>query len=602
MALSSRALAALTILSLGGCRDDDGKAPVSTESPLVAAESPLVALTPSEYNHTVRDLLGQPADGDDWPSPSSVGSTASVAWPWVFPDEAGINGFDGLAAGQVPSPVLVERLQAAAVHFAAYALTSPAFLTCNDWAQRSRAEQRSCGWDSVSRLAQRAWRRPMTEAEESRLLAFWDAVWADGSAADAVALTVTGILQSPSFLYRMEEGRLDDQQGDAIPLTDWEVASRLSYFLWDSMPDDALFAAAAAGELSTPSQVQAQARSMLEDSKARAAVVRFHEQWLGTTEIHSASPARSAYGPLYFGIAATPELDTTGDFLWPYTLLRVRKSMQLEAQLFIERTLFDGAGTFEALMTDNHGYMSEDTEPLYGSNTRRLGGPTVTWSGVETSGFDLDNVFTVTLVPTEFAEEERAGVLTQPAVLAVYAHPVHPSPILRGKFIVERMACQSAGQPPPSAEGAAPPDVLEAESTNRARTEAATSPAECAGCHASLNPPGFALENFDSMGGWRDTDNGEPVDASGTVTLWGGETLDFSGPAQLARQLAQSTQVQDCYVRHWASVATGTALGAADPALPALQSAFRDNDSVQDLLVAITGSDLFRYRNAGGAQ
>jgi hypothetical protein len=585
-----------------GCSRHEDKADRGSELPDVSSSSPMVALTPTEYNHTIRDLLGMPDDGEDWPSPESVGSTAYAAWPWVFPEESGISGFDGIADGQVPSAVLLEQQQAAAAHFSAYALSAPSFLTCSGWSSLSRADKRACGWESVERFAQRAWRRPITEEERERLQIFWALNISDGTPEEAIQLTLTGILQSPAFLYRLEMGRTEDQRGDAIPLTDFEMASRLSYFLWDSMPDAELLALAGSGELRSRAQVQAAARRMLQDDKARMAVVRFHEQWLGTTDIHKASPARSAYGPTYFGITASPKLDTSDDFEWPYILLRVRKSMQLETQLFVERTLFDGAGTFSALMTDNHGYMSSDTQPLYGDDARVLSGPRESWTGVETSGFDLDNVFTLTLYPTEFPAKQRAGVLTQPAVLSLYAHPVHPSPVLRGKFIVERMACQPSGLPPPSAEGAAPPDVLDADSTNRMRTEVATSPPACAGCHETLNAPGFGLENFDSMGGWRSRDNGERVDASGQLRLSGGEQLEFDGPVDLAQQLAQSTQVRDCYVRHWASTATGVALGADEAGLAPLQAAFQSDDAVLELLVSIAGSDLFRYRRAGGAQ
>ena len=120
----------------------------------------------------------------------------------------------------------------------------------------------------------------------------------------------------------------------------------------------------------------------------------------------------------------------------------------------------------------------------------------------------------------------------------------------------------------------------------------------CAGCHDSINPPGFAFEHYDALGQWRAEDNGAPVDASGEVTLWGGEVLRFDDGVDLAHQLAESDQVRDCYALRWARYATGVQLEAANPAVAALQTAFRANDDVRDLLVAIVTSDLFRMRRA----
>jgi len=273
--------------------------------------------------------------------------------------------------------------------------------------------------------------------------------------------------------------------------------------------------------------------------------------------------------------------------------------MAAETHLFIERTVFDGAGTLQELLSDNHGYMSEHTEPLYGSDATVLSGPTVSWSyGLVVNS--IANEEDLTLYPTEFPREQRAGLLTLPSVLAVGAHPVHPAPVLRGKRIVERLACQDFGAPPPGAEAAAPPDIEEASSTNRERTEAATSPSDCAICHDTINPPGFAFESFDSMGAWRTKDNGQPVDASGSVTLSSGESFTFTDGVDFARQLATSGQVHDCYVLRWARYATGSHFEDDEPAVGKLQQAFRANDRVRDLLIAIAGSDLFRYRARGG--
>ncbi|MDP6944880.1 MAG: DUF1592 domain-containing protein, partial [Myxococcota bacterium] len=457
-------------------------------------------------------------------------------------------------------------------------------------------EKATCGLPSVAHFAQRAWRRPLDDGESQRLTAFWEANTQDGVSDAALVLTIAGLLQAPAFLYRIESGEATEVEGDVVPLTDWEVASKLSYFLWDSMPDAVLFEAAAQGQLSTAAGVAEQARRMLEDPRARDAVVHFHHQWLETDDIQKVAPARRAYGPL-FGLSPEPPLDTTGDEDWPQVLGPIRHSLQAEVELFVERTLFDGAGTLGALLTDHHGYMTEQTEPIYGAGTKILPGPTVTrgYAYIAASGARYAEL---TLYPAEFDPSQRAGIMTHPAVLALGAYAVHPAPVIRGKQVLSRLACQDFGAPPPGAEASVPPDIEEAEGTNRQRTEQATSAAVCAGCHDSINPPGFAFEHYDALGQWRAEDNGSPVDASGEVTLWGGEVLSFDDGVDLAHQLAESDQVRDCYALRWVRYATGGQLEAESPGVAALQSAFRADDDVRDLLVAIVTSDLFRLRRA----
>jgi len=323
-------------------------------------------------------------------------------------------------------------------------------------------------------------------------------------------------------------------------------------------------------------------------------VVHFHNQWLGTTEMNKVSPARRAYGPLYYNLSSEPDDIQEEDYDWPGIIIPLRRSMKEETNLFIERTIFDGGGRFTDLLTDNHGYMSDISSPLYGENSTTL----------STSGITIEPDYgsTIILYPTRFPETQRAGVLTLPSTLALLSHPVHPSPIRRGKFILTQLACQSLGAPPPGAEGEAPPDSLTAESTNRQRTEVATSPSNCAGCHEMINPPGFAFENYDAMGGWRDTENGIPIDASGEFTLESGEVLSFQNAVEMSHQLAASHRVRDCYTSKWVQYAIGVQMDWEHEGLAAIQDSFRENDNIQDLLIDIATSPMFRYRHAGGSQ
>ena len=573
-----------------------------------------LALTPAEYNNTIADLLGFPRDGDRWPARPALADHISPrrepskgvfvapppppVWPWRFPSEAGSGGFEGIAEGQAPSSYQVEELHLAAMHFASFALVSPTFFACDGWTSLPEAKQEACARASLERFARRAYRRPLDAGEMRRLERFWQANTAAGPLDEAVALTVSGILQTPTFHFRVEPRGETDAAASA-PLSRWELASRLSYFLWDSMPDEALFAAAEAGGLATRTGIEAQARRMLDDPRARPALVHFHHQWLGTDSVLLVAPARRAFGPL-FGLEPRLATARDDDVKWPAVMGPVRHSMKIETELFVERTVFDGAGTFTALMTDHHGYMSDATAPIYGKGARRVEGPEMTRT-IDLVVASIGRRRPLTLYPASFPPEERAGVLTLPSVLALGAYAVQPGPILRGVRVLERLACMHLGTPVQGAETALPPDTLTAESTNRERTAAATSPGTCNTCHRTINPPGFAFEHYDAIGRWRSHDNGQPVDASGSLTLAGGEHITFDDGVDFARQLAASGRVRDCYVLHWTRYALGERLDAAAPGLDALRAGFRADDSIEELLVSIAGSDLFRRRSAAGA-
>ena len=589
------------LLAFVGCKPD-GTGPPSAVIP----ESPLVALTPTEYNNTIRDLFGMPDDPEKWPMPpgrsasGGKGKVLRVSWPWSFPAELGVEKFEGMALGQATSPYKIEQLQLAASYFSEFALLSKIFFACANWSKLSNEKQKSCAWESIVKFAQRAWRRPMAPKEHQKLQAFFEGNWKGGGPSDAVKLTVAGVLQSAAFVYRVELGDANRRYDNAVAYTSWELASRLSYFLWDSMPDPMLFQAAANGQLRTREQVAAQARRMLESPKARRAVVHFHNQLLGLTDIHTINPSRELYGPVFGFTPKAKGPKAENDMLWPRTILRIRQSMLREAELFVERTIFDGAGTLRALFTDHHGYMSSETRAIYGPKAKELPGPKVSWQSAPVIDvFGVPQITRLTLFPAEFPKSERAGLLTLPAVLALYSHAVHPSPILRGKFVATRLACVVIPPPPAEAFGKEPADTVGATGTNRERTEAVTQPSGCIGCHQTLDPPGFALENFDSLGRWRDKDNGKPVNARATVKI-GGETYEVSNAVELARKLSTSNKVRDCYTLRWLRYATGVQLKSTDSGVQALQEKFRINDNVKELLVSIATSDLFRYRNPGG--
>ena len=595
----------LVLFCAAGFAQSAGAAP--TEAAETHQTAPL-ALTPTEYNNTVADLLGFPRDGDLWPRRPAVADrisprrTASKGvfspppppdpWPWPFPAEPGADGFEGIAQGQSPSSYQVEELHLAGMHFGAFALLSPTFFNCPRWSDLPAVEREACAATSILRFAERAYRRPLRDGERARIEAFWQAQFAAEPIDEAVALSVAGILQAPAFHFKLEPDATPDGALDA-----WQLATRLSYFLWDSMPDEELFRAAGAGELETAEGIERQARRMLDDPKARPAVVHFHHQWLGTDQVLLIAPARRAFGPR-FGLSRVLRNARDDDTKWPSIIGPIRHSMKLETELFVEEAIFDREGTFTELMTGNHGYMSRGTAPIYGATTTPDEGRTAVTRQIEYVTASVGRKKPLTLDPVVLDPAQRAGVLTLPSVLAIGAYAVQPGPIPRGVRILERIACMEMGDPIEGVESALPPDALGVESTNRERTAAATKPGECNSCHRRINPAGFAFEHYDAMGAWRAEDNGQPVDASGSLRLPGAEELTFADGVEFARELAASRRVRDCYALHWTRYALGSHLDRSVPGLEPIQERFRENDSVRELLVNIATSDLFRQRAA----
>lgn len=570
---------------------------------------PARRLSPTEYNNTVRDLYGF---DDEWPEPCEVfgedhpqcgEAGPEQIWPYPLPPDVPVHGFEGMAEGQTASASYAEAVQRAAAHFAPYVHAAPHFSVCGAWRELPDDDARSCVDRSVLRFAQRAWRRPATQAEHDRLMAFHDANVAAYGLQDGVTLTVQGILQSPAFLYLLPADQAPER---GAPLDDWQMASRLSYLLWDSMPDAALFEAASKGKLGTRAQVRGQAERMLQDPRARQMVVHFHSQWLELDQVYTALPDLDTYAAAYFpqALERTDEGLQDQEEIWSGALIGVRRGMVLEAERFIEHSVFDGVGTLNDLYTSTHGFVTqvalEADEPLL--STADVYGIQERHSRTYQEEMDDGNLgFLLTLQAVRFPADQRAGVLTLGAVLTAQSHPVHPAPVLRGKLVLERMLCTDLGQPPDSAAGQAPADTLDAEATNRERVATVTEVTGCVGCHQTLNPPGFALEHYDSMGGWRDTDNGVPVDASGSFTI-GDERFEFQDAVGLGHALGGSRVAHDCYVEHWTRYALGRTDTAADSeALRALQERFhQDGGHIPGLLVELASSDLMRTHGVQG--
>jgi hypothetical protein len=340
-----------------------------------------------------------------------------------------------------------------------------------------------CATRIMRSFARRAFRRPVTAAEVAKYVRLVEeAEREEGSLAEGLAVGIQAVLVSPDFLFRIERDRLG--RTPANPITQHELATRLSYFLWSSMPDDALRRAADAGTLRNPNVLASQVRRMLRDPKARALAENFGGQWLQFRALESTTRDRERF----------PEFE---DYL--------RFSMRRETAMFVEHIVREDRSILDFL----NGRYSFINERL----ARHYGIPNV-------AGPDFRKV--------DLAGTPRAGVLTQASVLTVSSYATRTSPVLRGKWILENLMNAPPPEPPADVPNLDETAIGSAASL-RAQLEEHRKNAICASCHRRMDPLGFGLENFDAVGAWRTMDGNFPIDASGSLP--DGET--FTGPDEL---------------------------------------------------------------------
>jgi hypothetical protein len=402
------------------------------------------------------------------------------------------------------------------------------------------------GSSFVTTFGERAFRRPLTSDETTSYTALWKRgpelfPGADPKLA-GVQIVVQAILLSPMFEYRIEIGKNKLANG-ALDLTDYEIAARLSFMLWDSTPDAALLMAAKQAELHDPAKLAAQAKRLLADPRAATKVEEFHRQLLELRRYDSVHPKGLPDG---IGVA-----------------------MRQETERFVHDVLLDHDGNLETLLTASYSFVNKDLAALYG----------ITGSfGTELTRADLD-------------PRQRAGLLTQSGFLAYRSGDT--APILRGVFVNEKFLCAPL-PPPPVFE---PPKLT--GTTRRERVNSVTGEGTCgAGCHARLiNPAGYPLEYFDDSGKYRTQDNGKSVDGAATYTFRDG-AKDYDGPIEWSQVVTDSAEAHECYVRHWLEFGFGRPVAEGDaPLVARVGAASRDQGiSVKDMLIQLVQSPNFRSR------
>lgn len=421
-----------------------------------------------------------------------------------------------------------------------------AILTCTP----TDASDVTCPRDILSAFGLRAWRRPLSTKEIDGLMGLYGLVLAQGEGfEEGVRLALKAILVSHNFVYRVELDA-DPESPEEHALTEWELASRLSYFLWSSMPDEELLALAEAGTLSDLDELEKQVRRMIASPKAAALVDNFAGQWLYTRALEDASP-----DVWYFED-------------WSETL---RESMRAEAWL-----------TF-------HAFVHEDRSLL-----DLVGGSTSFVNDVLAEHYGMMDFYALpgTFVEMEMGGVNRGGVLRQGALLTALSNPTRTSPVRRGKWVLGHLLCSEPPPPPPGVEGISEMEV-EAKSLKEILAVHREDPV-CAACHDSMDPIGLGLENFDGIGAWRASDVGGPIDASGVLP---GE-LEFDDGEGMINLVASDDRLPKCMTEQLTTYALGRGLELSDFAfVEDITAEFvARGHRFEELAVMIAQSKPFRMR------
>ncbi len=413
----------------------------------------------------------------------------------------------------------------------------------------------------VQSVGARVLRRPLTDAEVTRYVGLFNQgptlIGSADAFADGVELVLTALLQSPFFIYRTELGTA--AAGAEIRLGDYEVASKLSYALTNSMPDDALFTAAAAKQLETPGGVMQEATRVLTLTAAADTIGDFHNQLLRMRDYDAVIKDVTKFPLFSPGFAA---------------------DMKQETLSFIKNVIIDQGRSYSELLTAPYSFANSRIAQLYGLSARTP------------SAGQPDPFVRVDLNP-----QQRAGFLTQLGFLAANGVGSTPNIIIRGVHIAKDLLCVDL-PPPPNIIPPIPTPMP--NSTNRQRIDALTAGSPCNGCHTTrINPLGFAFESLDGVGAFRTTDNGLPINTAASYTL-DGQTVNFTGAVELVKAIAASQQGHECYARRLIEYLYARAVDPSTSADQALitqaGSLSKNNMSVKNLIANLVTSDAFLAR------
>jgi hypothetical protein len=487
-------------------------------------------LTQSEYKRAVTDLLG------------------TISAPLALPDDTSVAGFVSIGASRVTvSTSGVELYEAAS-----RAAVDEVFADAPRWQKLVGCEPKAdlsdaCVVDFVRAAGKRAYRRELTELEVQRWVTVGQtaAELPGSSAARGLAAITSGLLQSLNFLYRVEVNSFDEETG-RLKYDGASMATRLAFLLTGGPPSNALLAAAADGELDTADGIREAAIPLLEDENALDRMAEFFNEL---------SQAK---------LVSVVEKSPT---LFPTFNANLKASMLTATELFIKNVVLAPGADVRAFYDSDQTFVDATLAPLYG----------VAPPG---AGFQL---------MTLDKDAHRAGILGQAAVIASHSGVDHNSPTRRGVFILRNLLCESPPDPPAGVVTTPPIDTTDL--TTRQRLEQLVADPSCSDCHQHFDPLGFALEHFDAIGQYRETEDGLAIDATGTL-----DGVAFDGAVELAATLRANPRTVSCLVKSFYEDANGRAGAAADPEqVEALERILSGRDHVwRDLVAEFVSSDAFR--------
>ena len=521
----------------GGTGGAPGKTPpppmvsACTEAGLPSAR--LWRLTHTQFKNSLLDLFG------------FVPAAASS-----LPADSRIEGFANDADRLAVSSLLTEYYYKAADELAGEVVRrSGEFLTC----PLEQLGAGTCLQEFLERFASKGWRRPTTTEELARLRKVYTTAAGATDSATGLRMVVQALVLSPHFLFRTELGPPGAAPGKVTALTDHELASALSYTLWDAPPDAPLLALAAAGKLHDPATLQAEARRMLgSPKKAPAALDSFVQQWLKVDDV------------------ADIQKDAA---LYPAYNAQVAQDLLEENRLFINGIVFDAGGdrSLRTLLTSPAGYVNSRTAKLYGATA---------------TGTDLAR--------TELDASQRKGLLTQAVFMAAHADADSTRLVDRGRFIREEVLCLEVPKPPAQFMFTDP--KITEDMTAREKLQVHAENPACAVCHQLFDAIGFAMENYDPVGQFRTTEKGKKIDPSGVTPLPGDRQLKFANFVQLVDQMAELPEPYDCFATRYLEYATGRH-EVSDCERAPLAKLFKESGHKVDALVlAVVGSPGFLAR------
>jgi hypothetical protein len=468
----------------------------------------------------------------------------------ALPAESRLDGFANAAERLSLSPVLLAYYDKGADAIADEVIKrSGEFIKCPVTA----LGEGTCLADFLKTVGTRAWRRPLTDLELGKLDKLYRGAATALSPQEGLKTVVKGLVLSANFLFRTELGASNAAPGTNTKLTSLELASALSYTLWDGPPDAELMELALANKLSDPATLKAQAQRMFSASpKAQTALQSFLRQWMETESLLELSKDTKVF-PAY-----SPQ---------------VAKDLEEETRLFVKGVVFDGGGdkTLKTLLTAPYGYVNASTAKLYG----------VTSAATALTKTDLD-------------PSQRRGLFTQASWLAAHADATDTSVVGRGRYLREAVLCSPV--PPPPGDFKFNEKVITEDMTAREKfMEHAKNPA-CSSCHALFDVIGFALENYDAVGQYRKTDKNKTIDASGVLPLPSGDEIKFDNFIDMIDQLSKGKDTYDCFATQYLMYSTGKVKLTSCEAREAI-GVFRDKGyRLDELALSIITSPRFQTR------